>query len=220
MRIITMKPIRLILSEPSEKHTVGASLFWGNPDLPEGEAYPMYIDADGDEFPYCFICQINLEHLAAFAPENPLPHSGLLSFFAKIDYYLGDFDAPVEIGGTVCDKDAVKVLYFPDIDNLREVVLVDDEDEEINPRGLDIRFTYKPEPYTDEHELFARPTHREWKTWDPPYEDRMILLQIDSFEGEDFELNFMDCGVLDFLISPKALAHRDFSDVRAIVLST
>lgn len=48
----------------------------------------------------------------------------------------------------------------------------------------------------------------------------MILLQVDSFEGEDFSLNFMDTGVLDFLISPHDLEKSDFSDVRAIVLSS
>ena len=53
-----------------------------------------------------------------------------------------------------------------------------------------------------------------------PFEDWVILLQIDSFEGKDFVLNFMDFGVLDFLISPKALEASDFSDVRGIVLST
>ena len=47
-----------------------------------------------------------------------------------------------------------------------------------------------------------------------------ILLQVDSFAGMDFNLNFMDCGVLDFLIAPEALWARDFSSVRAIVLST
>ncbi len=53
-----------------------------------------------------------------------------------------------------------------------------------------------------------------------PFEDWVILLQIDSFEGKDFVLNFMDFGVLDFLISPKAQEASDFSDVRGIVLST
>ena len=58
-------------------------------------------------------------------------------------------------------------------------------------------------------------THQE-----PPFEDWQILLQVDSFSGMDFDLNFMDFGVLDFLISPEDLAKRDFSSVRAIVLST
>ncbi len=53
-----------------------------------------------------------------------------------------------------------------------------------------------------------------------PFEDWVILLQIDSFEGKYFVLNFMDFGVLDFLISPKAQEAYDFSDVRGIVLST
>ena len=36
----------------------------------------------------------------------------------------------------------------------------------------------------------------------------------------DFSLNFMDCGVLDFLISPEDLAACRFDNVRAIILST
>lgn len=215
-----MKPIRIILSKPSEKLSEGSSRFWGNPDLPEGMDYPTYIDNDGDDYPYCFICQINLEQLAIFAPENPLPHKGLLSFFAKIDNYLGDYAATDIIGSHISEKESVKVMYFPKIDNLREVVLIDEDNEQINPDELSISFSYKLEPLNAEHELFAQPTHREWETWDNPYDDWTILLQIDSFEGEDFNLNFMDCGVLDFLISPKALATHDFSEVRAIVLST
>ena len=68
--------------------------------------------------------------------------------------------------------------------------------------------------------LLAPPSHREWENWDHPFEDWLILLQIDSFDGKDFNLNFMDSGVLDFLISEKDLADRRFDNIRAIVLST
>lgn len=215
-----MTPIRLLLSAPFAKLGCGASRFWGNPDLPAGTAYPMYIDDEGDEYPYCFVCQINLEEIAPYDTDGLLPHQGLLSFFAKIDHYLGLFAATDCIGGSVSDTGAVKVLYFPTCDDMREVVLVDDDDRPLSPDELQIGFSHDVPPLCDEHLVFARPTHREWETWDPPCEDWRILLQIDSFSGMDFNLNFMDCGVLDFLISPAALRSRNFDEVRAIVLST
>lgn len=78
-----MKPVHLTLHKPFEKLETGASRFWGNPDLPKDFDYPMYIDDEGDEYPYFFICQINLAELARFDADNPLPKSGLLSFFGK-----------------------------------------------------------------------------------------------------------------------------------------
>ncbi len=215
-----MNPIHLILHTPYEKLTSGSSRFWGNPDLPNGVPYPMYIDDEGDEYPYFFVCQINLEQLHLFAPGNPLPRKGLLSFFAQIDHYLGYMAASYGIAGFISNPECVKVLYFPSTDGMEEVVLLDDEGQPTSPDELEIRFTRHAEPLSAEHELFAEPDHRPWETWDAPFEDWIILLQIDSFEGKDFILNFMDFGVLDFLISPKALKEADFSDVRAIVLST
>lgn len=216
----TPKPIYLILSKPFEKLLTGASRFWGNPDLPEEMAYPMYTDDEGDDYPYYFVCQINLAELAAFAPGNPLPHSGLLSFFAKIDHNLGIMAATDGIQSHISEPHDVKVLYFPTTDNMRDVVLVDEDDEPTSPEEMAIGFADKIEPLADEHALFARPTHREWEEWDAPCEGWQILLQVDSFEGMDFSLNFMDCGVLDFLISPADLAAGRFGNVRAIILST
>lgn len=214
------RPVYLILSKPFEKLPAGASRFWGNPDLPEGTGYPMYIDDEGDEYPYVFICQINLEQLAAFAPGNPLPKSGLLSFFAKIDHNLGIMAASAGIQSHCSEPEDVKILYFPTIGDMREVVLVDENDEQTSPEEMAVGFADKTETLGDDHALFATPTHREWEDWDSPCEGRQILLQIDSFEGMDFSLNFMDCGVLDFLISTADLAAGNFSDVRAIILST
>lgn len=216
-----MKPIHLILSKPFEKIGSCQSRFWGNPDLPHGMDYPTYVDDEGDDYPYYFICQINLEQLAPYDTDGRLPHKGLLSFFAKIDHYMGYFGAD-GIGGCISDPEDVKVLFFPECsdDDFREVVLVDDEDKPTAPEEMEIRFAHTVERYADDHALFALPTHREWETWDSPCEDWEILLQIDSFMGMDFNLNFMDCGVLDFLISDEALRRLDFSDVRGIVLST
>lgn len=218
-----MKPIYLRLSKPFGELAVEASRFWGSPALPKGMDYPQYIDDAGDEYPYVFVCQINLAELKAFCGDgaDPLPPTGLLLFFAKIDHYLGQFADTDCIGGAISAPDAVKVIYVKDCSGLREVVLVDDEDQPMSPDALEISFTREHDPLADDDQaLFVRPDHREWESWDHPYEDWQILLQIDSFSGMDFNLNFMDFGVLDFLISPEALRHADFSDVRAIVLST
>lgn len=215
-----MKPIHLILNRPFEKTAVGASRFWGNPDLPRGVSYPMYTDDEGDEYPYFFICQINLAEVAPFDTEHRLPASGLLSFFAKIDRYMGYFDAADSIGGSISAADAVRVLYFPSCEDMDEVVLVDDDNAPIAPDEMQIEYAHSTPPLSDEHILFAPPAHREWERWDSPCEDWEILLQIDSFEGMDFILNFMDFGVLDFLIAPEDLKNHRFDNVRAIVLST
>ncbi len=214
-----MNPIHLIPHIPFEKLTAEASRLWGAPALPEGTDYPTYTDEDGDDCPYVFICQINLEELHKYAPRNPLPAKGMLSFFAKIDHYLGHM-GDCDLSGYVSEASEVKVLYFTDTDNMREVVLIDDDNQPLSPDELEIEFTKDAKPLGEDHALFAVPDHRPWETWEPPFEDWTILLQIDSFEGKDFVLNFMDFGVLDFLISPQALEAADFSDVRGIVLST
>lgn len=223
--ICHLKPIRLLLSGIDGEPEILGSHFWGNPDLPAGFGYPEYTDSDGENREYQFICQINLEDIAGFDTGNILPPKGLLSFFAKIDHYLGYFDDMSYIGSCISSTDEVRVMYFPDTENtdFERIILIDENDAPVNPSGLRITFgniTDKHGTAADEHFLLAEPTHREWETWDHPYEDWIILLQIDSFSGKDFNLNFMDCGVLAFLIHPDDLRKRDFSKVRAIVLST
>lgn len=215
-----MKPIHLKLSKPFEKLPATASRFWGNPAMPEDLDWPGYTDDDGDELDYVFVCQINLEELAPYDTDHVLPSSGLLLFFAKIDHYLGHFEYE-SVGGSVSPVEAVRIIYLPSTDGLVEKMLVDETDTPVSPEELQIDFTYDFDPLRDEDTcLFARPDHREWETWDYPYEDWLILLQVDSFSGMDFNLNFMDFGVLDFLISPQDLRKADFSNVRAIVLSS
>lgn len=218
-----MHPIFLKLSKPNHPVPPCGSRFWGSPDLPQGFEYPTYTDCNGKIRPYTFVCQINLKEVAPYDTENLLPHEGLLSFFAKIDNYLGYDDDETHIGSHISAENDVRVIYFPtpDFDKFEETAFADDEDEPFPPAAWSISFTrLKEEECFDEHALFAPPVHREWETWDPPYEDWQILLQVDSFEGADFTLNFMDCGVLTFLIAPDDLKSKCFSHVRAIVLSS
>lgn len=84
-----MKPIYLKLSVSSCKPATGNSRFWGNPDLAKDFDFPSYIDEDDEKYHYFFVCQTNLEELVKSSILTMLLKKGLLSFFAKIDYYMG-----------------------------------------------------------------------------------------------------------------------------------
>lgn len=213
-----LNPISLVLSTPEKEIKCGNSHFWGLPHLPQKVDYPMYYDSKGNMHPYCFICQINLADIAVYDKANLLPHKGSLCFFAKIDCYLGFYDADFAIGSSISDREAVKVLYFPPCEKLIESVLLDDKLIIFNE--LAINFSTNISVLPEEHLLFAPPSHCPWETWDSPFEDWLILLQIDSFEGIDFNLNFMDFGVLNFLINPFDLKCCRFSEIRAVILSS
>lgn len=215
-----MTPVYLDLSIPAGEMKPGSSRFWGKPDMPCGMLYPSYKDSSGEEHPYFFVCQINLDDVSVYDVGNMLPHEGVLSFFARIDHYLGYYDTDDFIGGSVSGPDAVKVLYFPSDANLAETGSPSESRPAYIPRALQISFSHSPASPFGGHALFAPPTHRQWETWDPPFEDNIILLEIDSFSGDGFDLSFMDEGVLDLLVSPSDLGRHCFSDVRAIVLSS
>ena len=71
----------------------GMSKLWGCADLPHGCRYPEveWVNEDGMTCadPMTFICQIRLQDIAAYDSKNLLPHTGMLYFFADIDYFLG-----------------------------------------------------------------------------------------------------------------------------------
>lgn len=222
MEIMTY-PIKLDILGVASGRKAGLSRFWGLPDMPCGTDYPLYADGRGGMCPYVFLCQLDLSGLAPYDVEGRLPHEGLLSFFAQVDSYMGNFGTDHYIGGCISLPGQVRVLYFPDTDRLEpkappEVSAVSGGLHV--PRALRIGYARAEGHCADGHMLFAPPIHRPWDTWDHPFEDWQILLQIDSFEGRDFSLQFMDCGVLCFLIHPADLEEADFSRVRAVVLSS
>ena len=89
---------------------IAQSKMWGSADLPHTFKYPTYEDEEGDDCHYVFVAQINCEEVAPFDKENRLPHTGMLYFFAKIDYYMGEFLAEPMCDG-FWDLGDVKVLY-------------------------------------------------------------------------------------------------------------
>lgn len=64
---------------------VGASRLGGEPDLPEGTAWPIGPGFDGDA-PMDFVAQLDLEAIAPHDVEHLLPTSGVLAFFVAQSY--------------------------------------------------------------------------------------------------------------------------------------
>ena len=199
-----------ILTEPTTEDLRGKSHWWGTPDLPKGVAWPCRAgsdDEDKGEALLTFICQIRLEDIAHLDTEGLLPHSGMLWFFADIDYFCGDEDAMVECIGD-WDKESFKVIYSP---NCNELCTHEAYWEDGSPAVLAAeKMTFEPtDDYSFGHKLLGRPAMTEG------YEDEaddISLLQVD--EEERWNLRFYDCGLINFTMKPHALARHDFDDVK------
>lgn len=205
-----MNSIKICL-EDSENDLFMQSKWWGNPDLPQNFDVPEDLT---------FICQIRCDEIAAFDDGNLLPHKGMLYFFAAIDYYFGNFDSyyPVEF---YWNNEDVKVFYIEDIENqtFEQVVFVDDYDKPIALKEKRITFE-KAESLCDGNKMLGEPYNREWENWDEPYNGWLELLQVDSDDYDGATLNFMDWGILHFLIDPKDLINKDFTKVTSCICST
>lgn len=65
---------------------LGASRLGGDPDLPEGTAWPRGPGFDGDDVPMDFIAQVNLDAIADRDVDELLPKTGVLAFFLAQNY--------------------------------------------------------------------------------------------------------------------------------------
>lgn len=200
---------------------LGGSKMWGNPDLPSSFSFPTYKDEEGDECHYLFVAQINCLEMAPYDLEGRLPHQGMLYFFAKIEYYMGDYLTD-PIGEGFWDKGDVKVLYYPknDFENFDQVILIDDDDVEIAPKEQKITFESKDEKFglEYEHKLLGHPPYIA-DDIDP--DKYALLFQLDSCDvQEDLVLNFMDWGMLYFLIPVEDLSKPSFKNVVGYLASS
>jgi uncharacterized protein YwqG len=136
--------IKLTLQH-SERVLFCASKWWGDPDMPENMQYPtIEVTEDGETFDYplTFVCQINCEDIAAFDPENRLPHEGMLYFFAAMDKWLG-YDSPTKNGNGEWTRGHFVVKYAKAInfETFQSCMLVDDEDQALTEREMEIVFS-------------------------------------------------------------------------------
>ena len=177
------------------------SKWWGDPDMPENMQYPtIEVTEDGETFDYplTFVCQINCEDIAALDPENKLPHEGLLYFFAALDKWIG-YDSPTQndLGEWSKGHFVVKYAKAINFETFQSCMLVDDEDQALTERELEIVFS---ECADDEKciKLLGAPS-------DPAvaekYPDLLNLLQIVRSENLDVEFD----GELNLLMKPSDL---------------
>ena len=188
--------------QPTAEDLAGKSHWWGFPDLPEACEWPC--NEDGDLL--TFICQISLEDISELDSENRLPHKGMLWFFAELDYFLGDLDAPC--GGTgEWEPGTFKVLYSEDCSDLLTheyywedgVPAVLEAEEVTFEATSEIDFGFK---------LLGMPAMTEG--YENENEGLMSLLQLD--EEERWGLRFFDCGTVNFMI-PVERQNDDFSNI-------
>ena len=188
--------------QPTAEDLAGKSHWWGFPDLPEACEWPC--NEDGDLL--TFICQISLEDISELDSDNRLPHKGMIWFFADLDYFLGDLDAPC--GGTgEWEPGTFKVIYSEDnSDLLTHEYYWEDGDPAVLPAE---EMTFEAASETDfGFKLLGMPAMTEG--YENENEGLMSLLQMD--EEERWGLRFFDCGTVNFMV-PLDRQNDDFSNV-------
>ena len=179
-----------ITTSLTEGSLQGKSHWWGFPDLPDGVEFPLLQDNDDDydgegELLMTFICQIKLDEIAGYDEENLLPHKGMLYFFADLDYFMGDMEAPAE-GLGFWPKEAFKVIYSPEDENLNTHITINEDGEAACLCDEAICFKTTAD-FDYGHKLLGMPFFEEVHEAAPEY---ISLLQID--EDERWNLRFYD----------------------------
>ena len=97
-----------------EKLPVGASKFYGTPDLPADFDWPYYKGTDFEGVtknrPLAFLAQINLGEAAQYDRTGLLPKTGVLSFFYET--------VSMEWGFELKSEGYARVYYFPETEQL------------------------------------------------------------------------------------------------------
>jgi len=216
-----MIPLR---TEKTDSELFGHSKWWGFPDMPQELDYPQVpVNVEGDVYddPLTFVCQIRCSDIAALDSQGLLPHRGMLYFFAALDYFLGNIDADVAPGMGEWSRQFFKVLYSPSCDDLHTHRIVYDDGTPACLPAETIVFGVAGESHlpgeaspSDETRLLGEPFFDEVRQEMP---GMISLLQIDG--NDSWDLRFFDCGMLNFLISPKDLAARRWDHVRCYLHS-
>ena len=189
--------------KPTDSH------WWGEPVLQEGIDLPFtveeYADGTQEKFPMSLVCQINCADFIQGNPDNSLAHmlpdKGIISFFANVDYFLGDMDATGE-GMGEWSANSFRVLYSRDMDRLRTHKIVDEEGRDC---AIPAEPLHVPQDEVEESRVLSQPTCfvDEIENYYPGY---ITLLQLDSSDRHG--LRFYDGGCLFFFISPEDLREK------------
>lgn len=206
--------IKLIFT-PENQPLTGHSKWWGAPDLPPDMEYPHYmVNNNGDtcSVPLTFLCQIRCKDLARYDDKKLLPHTGMLYFFAELDYFLGRTES-IYPGMGAWQQPYFRVCYSPHCHHLTPYeITCHNHPIYLPPVALTFENTSN---YDDSFRLLGHPYYEEIREQYEP--DMISLLQID--ENDDWNLRFIDCGMLCFMISPADLANRYWGGVQCYMHS-
>ncbi len=112
------------------------SKFGGLPAVPDGFKWPGFAaeNHDGElaDRPLSFLCQINLNEIAAFDKDSLLHGRGLLLFFYEQESMCWGYDPK--------DKGCSRVFLFENTDDLRPMDFPDDLDDEYRVKEYDLLF--------------------------------------------------------------------------------
>jgi len=188
-----MNGIDLTLSEEKSKLPIGASKFFGNPDVWAEFEWPQFSES-GESYDLTFICQINCAEVAAFDKENVLPKSGILYFFYDMD------EMPQEADG----EGAARIIYYNgESTSLCEMLRIDHEGNDLSLREMKLHFHPSG---VDPKQLRARLCESFTQGWQP-------VLQIYSFETDKVSIRFSDEKALCFFADKDRLERRVFSKI-------
>lgn len=208
--------IRINLNK-TERVLFCASKWWGDPDMPESMQYPtIKVTEEGEtyDYPLTFICQINCEDIAPFDPEGRLPHEGMLYFFAALDEWLGYESATHNgIGEWPKGEFVVKYSKTVNFETFQSCILLDDEDQPLADRELEIVFS-ECDDSSDGFKLLGVPFSGEVRD---AYPDMLNLLQLD--EDDELGLHFYDCGTVNLMIKESDLKFGNWKKTKAYMNS-
>lgn len=204
--------IKLTLNH-TERVLFCGSKWWGDPDMPENMQYPtIEVTEDGEtyDYPLTFICQINCEDIASLDQEGRLPHEGMLYFFAALDKWLG-YDSPTknDLGEWSKGHFVVKYAKTINFETFQSCMLVDDEDQTLTEREMEIVFS----ECADEEKcikLLGTPSSAEVSG---KYPDLINFLQIVRDENLPLEFD----GELNLMIKPSDLGYGNWKKSTAIL---
>lgn len=197
-----------IITRPTTDDLCGRSHWWGAPDLPPHTPYPYVTIGEGTDDPYdeplTFLCQIRCSDIAPFDPQGLLPHTGMLWFFAPLDYFLGQSDSPLD------HHSPPVVLYSPSTAGLTPYdIHWEGTDESIFRPAEAIVFSQADAEVGDGILMLGSPYQHEIHQQHP---HDICLMQID--EDDRWGLRFYDCGMYYLFISPDRLRNADFSNIQ------
>ena len=194
--------IKLTLRK-TERILFCGSKWWGDPDMPANMEYPVVTaseDGETFDYPLTFICQINCEDIAAYDPENRLPHEGMLYFFAAVDKWLG-YDSPTANDRGEWTRGHFVVKYAKNInfETFQSCMMVGEEGESLTEPELEICF----EQCDDDAEGIKLLGINSNPEIGEKYPQMLNLLQLNN--NEALAMDFGEGSVLNLLIKESDL---------------